>query len=197
LYISRRLDEISLRLIEGQYLDISYEDRYDVTVRDYLAMIGGKTAALISGSMETGALVATEDDTVVAHLKEAGYYVGLAFQIRDDVLGVWGDRNETGKPAGNDILRRKKSFPIVSALEQADSATRDELVWIYGRESIDDGSLAQVLAIFDRLDVRIHAQEKIQHYSDQATQALAGIPLSETSGLEIGQLIQFLAERGH
>ena len=105
LRIQRILDESCLRLIEGQYLDISYESRLDIGVTDYLGMIDGKTAALIGCSLELGAFLGTDDEAVIRGLWNFGRNLGLAFQIRDDILGIWGDEKETGKPCQHCKIR--------------------------------------------------------------------------------------------
>ncbi len=149
LVINQRLDEISLRLIEGQYLDISFENRFDIKVNDYLTMIEGKTASLISGSMEIGAFLGTDNEASIRSFREIGKNLGLAFQIKDDILGIWGNQEETGKPSGNDIRRRKKSFPVVYALENVNGNLRKELIAIYQNGAMDEESVDQVLEIFD------------------------------------------------
>lgn len=116
------LHRACLRLLEGQYLDLAFETRTEVSVDEYLAMVGGKTAALIAASLALGALVAdpglrpaaVEHDRRVDALARMGEHLGLAFQIRDDMLGIWGDEDATGKPVGADIRARKKSLPIVA-----------------------------------------------------------------------------------
>ena len=110
-------DHACLRLTEGQYLDMTFEDRLDVTVDEYLLMIKGKTAALLSASLELGALVGGADRATRQQLAEFGRSLGLAFQMEDDILGIWGDEAMTGKSAASDILTRKKSLPVVYALE--------------------------------------------------------------------------------
>lgn len=109
-------DHACLRLTEGQYLDMSFEGRLDVTVDEYLTMIGGKTAALLGASLELGALLGGADQPTRGHLAEFGRNLGLAFQMQDDILGIWGDETVTGKSAASDILTRKKSLPVVYAL---------------------------------------------------------------------------------
>ena len=105
-----------IALTEGQYMDISFETRADVMVDEYMRMIQGKTASLIGASVAIGALIGGATAAQDAALQRFGQQVGLAFQIQDDMLGVWGDPAVTGKAAGNDILRRKKSLPLLYAL---------------------------------------------------------------------------------
>ena len=161
------LDESCLRLIEGQYLDISYEDRLDVGVGDYLRMIELKTASLIACSLELGALLGTDDQRAIRALRRFGLNVGLAFQIRDDVLGIWGDEERTGKPVGSDIRRRKKSLPVVYALERVEGRTRTELVSTYNRQAIDDG-LDTVLNILAAMQAKARAESMAEEYCAKA-----------------------------
>ncbi|MEI2691836.1 MAG: polyprenyl synthetase family protein [Anaerolineae bacterium] len=116
LEASAIFDRACLRLTEGQYLDMSFEDRQDVAVEEYVAMIEGKTAALLSASLELGALLGGADEGTRRSLAEFGRGLGLAFQMQDDILGIWGDETITGKSAASDILARKKSLPVVYAL---------------------------------------------------------------------------------
>lgn len=106
-------------LTEGQYLDMSFEQRPCVTVEEYLRMIAGKTAALVGASVAIGAHIGGAAPVQAESLQRFGQEIGLAFQIQDDVLGIWGDPAVTGKAAGNDILRKKKSYPLLHALNHA------------------------------------------------------------------------------
>lgn len=112
-----------LELTEGQHLDIGFEQRMDIAVPEYLRMIQGKTAALVGASLAIGGLIGGATPAQVTALQRFGQAVGLAFQIQDDILGIWGDPAVTGKAAGNDILRRKKSLPILYALNHAQIST--------------------------------------------------------------------------
>jgi geranylgeranyl diphosphate synthase type I len=155
LHIQKRLDEISLRLIEGQYLDISFENRFDITANDYLTMIESKTAALISGSMEIGAFIGSENEPAVRSFGQIGKYLGLAFQIRDDILGIWGNAGETGKTTGGDIRRRKKSFPVVYAMENSNGSMKKALISIYQSGPIDENAVNKVMEILEVVGARI------------------------------------------
>lgn len=115
----RIFTETCVALTEGQHLDMSFEQRDRVTVDEYLRMIQGKTAALIGASVAIGGLIGGAASGVDESLRRFGQSIGLAFQIQDDILGIWGDPAMTGKAAGNDILRRKKSLPMLYTLSDA------------------------------------------------------------------------------
>ncbi len=191
----RVLDESCLRLIEGQYLDIGFENRLDVGVGDYISMIEGKTASLIAASLEVGALIPTDDQRILRGLRDYGINVGLAFQIRDDVLGIWGDEGKTGKPVGSDIRRRKKSLPIVFALEKAEGAARNALVQVYRSATVDDEGLQRVLALLDDLRAREAASHMAADYRDRALAQIEGLGLSAWAHRSLGEMAEFLTER--
>ena len=197
LILGELLDEVSLKLIEGQYLDIGYEDRFDIKVCDYLTMITGKTAALISGSMEIGAFIGTTDAAVVRSYAEAGRYLGLAFQIRDDVLGIWGKQEETGKPSGNDIRRKKKSYPVVFALENSTGAAKKELLAIYQNGSLTGHEVNRVMAIFETAGSRDNAQKLVEEYSDQARQVFNRTNPPAAAKRDMEEMLQFLTARNY
>ncbi len=195
LRAQRLLDESCLRLIEGQYLDISYEGRMDVTVGDYLVMIEGKTVSLIACSLETGAFLGTDDDVVPEAFRGFGRELGFAFQIRDDVLGIWGDARKTGKPVGGDIRRRKKPLPIVYALEKAEGRARAQMVRAFSGEVVDDGRVDTVLGILEEVDARARAQGMAERYRDRALAELERVPLSPWARHSLMEMAHFLTER--
>jgi geranylgeranyl diphosphate synthase type I len=110
-----------LRLTQGQYLDLSYEHRTDLSMQDYWPMISGKTASLIATCAELGSLIAGADENVTSSYREFGQYVGLAFQVQDDILGIWGDSGVTGKSVVSDLVEGKISLPVFYALENSQS----------------------------------------------------------------------------
>lgn len=152
LAVLRRFDEVILHICEGQYLDISFEGDLAITPDDYLAMISRKTAALVAASCELGAMVAGAPAATVAALAAFGQSVGLAFQIEDDILGIWGAPEVTGKPRAADLYRRKLSLPVVHALAHAPDGA--ELARIYGAGEMNDARVARALAIIDSAESR-------------------------------------------
>jgi geranylgeranyl diphosphate synthase, type I len=195
LLVQRLVDEASLRLIEGQYLDIDYEKRLGITVENYLRMIGGKTAALIAGALEVGARLGTDDGPVIEAFHSLGWNLGLGFQVRDDILGIWGDRDLTGKPLAGDIRRRKKTLPVVHALENARDGYRERLERFYG-DGGGDGSVADILDILDRAGAQAYAQAMNESYCREARRILAGLDIDAGARQDFAELIAFLEIRG-
>ncbi|HET9588617.1 MAG TPA: polyprenyl synthetase family protein [Anaerolineales bacterium] len=110
------LHNTCLELTRGQFLDISYEERSDLTVEDYWPMIAGKTAALLSACCHIGSLLGGADEAGQEAYRSFGHYLGLAFQVQDDILGIWGDEALTGKSAASDLIERKNSLPVMAGL---------------------------------------------------------------------------------
>ena len=119
LEAARLLQDTCLDLTRGQYLDLSYETRLDLTTADYWPMVGGKTAALLRCCTELGAILGEPNKARRAALRDFGYNLGLAFQARDDLLGIWGNSDETGKSSESDLTDGKKSLPILYGLESS------------------------------------------------------------------------------
>ena len=110
------LHNTCLELTRGQFLDMSYEKTNELTVEDYWPMIAGKTAALLSACCHIGSLLGGVDDSKQDAYRSFGHYLGLAFQVQDDILGIWGDEALTGKSAASDLIEGKKSLPVLAGL---------------------------------------------------------------------------------
>ncbi|MDP2953337.1 MAG: polyprenyl synthetase family protein [Chloroflexota bacterium] len=187
----RLLDEACLEMVEGQYLDLAFETQARVTPEQYLAMITRKTAALIRCSLQIGAVLGGAQNGAVAGLGRFGYHLGLAFQIRDDILGIWGDAGTTGKPSA-DIRRRKKTFPVVYALEKS-SLVRHA----YDKTPLDEADVALVLAELETVDARGYAQRTARHYCCQARACLESLSLEPAYRRELEETSSFLVERDY
>lgn len=158
-----------LSLCHGQYLDISFQGRLDVGEEDYLRMIGGKTASLLAASAQLGALFGGAGDRT-EHYRQFGWNLGLAFQMADDILGIWGDPALTGKPAADDLLNHKMTLPVIFALRQG--AEGQELAAIYRQERLSDQDVSRALAPLERVGARDYAQNLAAHYETAAIAAL-------------------------
>ena len=195
LKVSQLLTDSYLDMIEGQCMDLEFETRMTITTDEYLQMIACKTGALIRSGLEIGALLATDDQFTVGAFSDFGNCLGRAFQIRDDYLGIWGDQASTGKPAGNDIRRRKKSFPVVFALTQADGWALDDLQQIYAQNELGDHDVERVLGVLDQVGAKEHCQRLTEASADEALGALDGVSLPAWAKEEAESLVDFLARR--
>ena len=195
LKVSALLTGSYMEMIEGQCLDLEFEGRAEIATSEYLRMIACKTGALIRCGLETGALLADGDDASVRAFARFGDGLGQAFQIRDDYLGVWGDEATLGKATGNDIRRRKKSYPVVYALERASGAARDDLRRIYGQPELEEDDVQRVLAILEEVGAREQSQKLTEAAAHRALEALSAVALPDWARDEADELVDFLARR--
>ena len=195
LRVSQSLVESSLSMIEGQCMDLDFENSLTISQAQYLEIIRLKTGALITCSVQAGALLGSDDPSHEEAFVEYGAHLGRIFQIKDDMLGIWGDESQTGKSAGNDIRRRKKSFPIVYALEKASPERRREMVAIYEKKSLSEGEVEGVLAVLEESGARSHSQSLIETEAALAIQSLERLPLEGWAKREAKELIDFLVNR--
>lgn len=188
----RRFDETCVALTRGQYTDMHFETREQVTVDEYVAMITGKTAVLLAHSAELGALVAGADAARVAHFADFGLNLGLAFQAQDDLLGIWGDEQLIGKSVSTDIATRKKTLPVLYGLERS-----EPLRALYAGGAADDAAdfVAQVVPLLDTTGARAYTAERVAAYSDKALVHLAAAQPQEPAAAALYQLTDMLLRR--
>ena len=186
----RIFQEACLNLTRGQHLDIDYEKRTSIEVRDYWKMISGKTANLIAASMELGALFGGANAGIRLVYRDFGHYLGLAFQVQDDILGIWGDETVTGKSAASDLLEGKKSLPVLFGIEKGgDFAQR----WAQG--NITEADVPQLAAMLEREGTRQRAQEAVDQMTDLALNSLRQTNPQGEAGDELFALTKWLLER--
>lgn len=177
LLACQALGQSILEMVQGQCMDLSFEDSLEISVEAYREMISKKTGALYECSLHLGALIGTSRQEAVEGLRRFGRLLGLTFQVRDDVLGIWGDVAVTGKPSGNDIKRKKKSLPVVYTLAKAQGSQRQELLRIYGQEVVSDEDAQQVLSIMHDLGAYDFCRGIAEEHGVQALAALEGLDL--------------------
>lgn len=171
------LDKACLVLAEGQYLDISYENQDNISVARYVDMIGRKTATLMGCAAEMGAMLGTREAETIFRLRSFGFSIGLAFQVRDDLLGVWASTEESGKTAAGDIYRRKKSLPALHALEHAVATDQQFLHQIYSQKTpITTTQVEDILAIFERTHTKEYCCSFLIEQCRKAREDLADVP---------------------
>jgi len=168
LRLMRLYDETCVALCEGQYIDIATSESDELmSVELYFDMIGRKTAALIAASIEAGALLATDDEEIVRRYRAFGWALGIAFQLNDDLLGIWGAEQATGKEP-TDIARHKKTLPVIYAFEHAGPEDRERLARLYRNGDTSDGDVDEVIAILERTGAREFTRTEARRYRDEA-----------------------------
>ena len=168
LRLMRLYDETCLALCEGQFIDIAMSASEELMSVDlYFDMIGRKTAALISASIEAGALLATSDEEVIARYRGFGWALGLAFQLNDDLLGIWGVEKTTGKEP-SDVAHKKKTLPVIYAWEHAGPQDRERLRAIYATPDPTPDEVAEIIAILERSGAREYTRDEARRYRDEA-----------------------------
>ncbi|MBI4299468.1 MAG: polyprenyl synthetase family protein [Chloroflexi bacterium] len=171
------LDDACLKLCEGQYLDITYQERIDVSVSSYLAMIESKTGALMEGAIKLGALLGSEEEALVEALGLFGRKLGMVFQVRGDIADLWNDASPT-KTVSNDILNKKKTLPVLYAIEVGVIRDKRELGEIYFKRVLEPQDIAKVVAVLDRLGAREYCQKMLAKLYHEAMELLDASGLS-------------------
>ncbi len=189
-----RLDETCLHLCRGQFLDMGFEQTMSVNLDTYLEMVEGKTAALLACSGYLGGLIATRDQAKAQVFWELGRALGLAFQIQDDLLGIWGEEKLTGKRTADDLRRRKKTLPVVFALND-DSPTAARFRDLYSAPNLTETDIAEAIAILDEIGARSYTEEMAHRYIKQAEAALAAIETPTENKAVLQEMAHFLIKR--
>lgn len=185
------LQHACLDLTRGQFLDISYEDRADLAVDDYWPMVGGKTAALIAACCQLGALLGGADAARQEAYRAFGHYLGLAFQVQDDILGIWGDEALTGKSAAGDLVEGKKSLPVLFGLEK-----NGEFAKRWQRGPIRAEEVRAAAALLETESARTSAQEAARQMTDLALESLRVANPQGEAGEALKSLADKLLQRG-
>jgi geranylgeranyl diphosphate synthase type I len=192
LAVLNQFTQTCISLTEGQYLDLSFEERPVISIDEYMYMIQGKTAALIGASVAIGARIAGATTSQQTDMLQFGQAMGLAFQIQDDILGIWGDPAVTGKPVGNDILNRKKSLPLIHALNHPEVG--DQMQGVFALP-VDESQLDGVLELLEAAGSRRFAEEQMAIQHGIAVAALEAVFGSRATSSPLFMLAEGLLHR--
>ena len=198
LKVFRVYNKAAIEVCVGQQLDIDYEKAAIVTQDEYLRMIELKTAVLIAAAVKTGAIIGGGDDRDSELLYEFGRNLGLAFQVQDDLLDVWGDTKVFGKTQGGDIVANKKTYPFVKAMETAAGRQAKQLQALYsGSESDPDTKVRKVIELYEQLNLREITETLAYDYINKAFGFLQKVSVDESRKKEMTNLAISLIGRDH
>ena len=188
--------ETALEIGEGQQYDMDFEHRNDVTEDEYIEMIRLKTSVLLACAMKIGAILAGASKEDADNLYRFGEQIGLAFQLQDDYLDVYGDTRVFGKAIGGDITSNKKTYMLINALLRANDTQRAELEkWISATEFDREEKIATVTRLYNEIGIDKLAQEKINFYFEQSRKYLAAVSVAEDRKAEITAYAQRMMKR--
>ena len=186
----------AMEIYEGQQYDMDFESRGDVTVEEYIAMIRLKTSVLLGCACKMGALIGGADEATAQRFYEIGENLGLAFQLQDDMLDVWGDEATFGKAIGGDIMNNKKTFLLINACQRATDDNRIELaLWLNTENASRAVKVPAVTAIYERLGLKELSEAEIAKYNDKAMAAVFETAVEEPAKKAFIDLISRLVKR--
>lgn len=195
--VLRLFVKMGTEICEGQQYDVDFESRNDVTIAEYMEMIRLKTSVLLATALQIGAYIAGANDEEQQALYTFGEQIGLAFQLQDDILDVYGDAATFGKPIGGDICCNKKTYMLLTALAKAEGETLELLdAWIRRTEFDRAEKIAAVTDIYTRLGVRADAEQMMRRCTDRALKALSLVPQNEYTD-QLRQLADKLLNRNN
>ena len=172
--------ETALQIGEGQQYDMDFEHRTDVSEAEYIEMIRLKTSVLLACATKMGALLADASEADAQNLYKFGEQMGLAFQLQDDFLDVYGDPAVFGKAIGGDITSNKKTYMLINAVNRANPEQRQELMrWIEAKEFNREEKVRAVTALYDQIGIRQLCEQKINYYFDECRKYLARVGVSD------------------
>lgn len=196
LRAARALDSACVRLCHGQFLDLEYESRPRVSVAQYQEMVRGKTAALMEACLYIGGLVGGGDAVVLRHLRRMGQHLGLAFQIQDDVLDLWGEEAVTGKTA-SDMFRKKKTFPLVLALAGARGDARREIDGLLAQPVLGIADVKRMAYLLEGTGYRERSVQVADSYFRAALAEMDACGFSPGNSASLRQMVHLMQGRGY
>ncbi|MCH2307365.1 MAG: polyprenyl synthetase family protein [SAR202 cluster bacterium] len=189
------LTQSSLEMIEGQFLDIQFESQSEISINDYLKMISLKTGALIRTSIKVGALVGTQDRKVISNFNDFAINLGVALQIRDEYLGIWGKAPQTGKAVGADILRKKNTLPIIHLKSKSSGVNSKQVQKVFSKDKINSHDVSDILEIMGEIHTKDYTSQRTNHYCNLAFEYLKKLDLDNEYEKDFLELLEFFRSR--
>lgn len=190
--------ETALEIGEGQQYDMDFEERTDVKEEEYIEMIRLKTSVLLACALKMGALLAGAPEADQDRLYRFGEQMGLAFQLQDDYLDVYGDPKVFGKNIGGDIVSNKKTYMLINALQKADTGQREELMhWISAQNFDEKQKVSAVRSLYDAIGIRQLAEHTIEHYFQQSLQCLEQVAVGDERKAELRAYVNRMMHRDY
>ena len=186
------LDEAGLKMCEGQFLDITYQERVDVSPQSYLTMIEKRSGSLFECAFKLGALLSSSEVEIIESLGRFGAKLGIARQIQEDVQAIWGSEPARSR-LRNGVINKKKSLPVVYGFQKAAVAHKRRLGEIYFKRVLESEDLETLVSILDEIGVRDDAQQMAERHLNQALDALKGAPLTSEAAEALKSLAHSLA----
>lgn len=194
--VLKLFNRCALDVCEGQQYDMNFETLNTVSESDYLHMIKLKTAVLLGFSLELGARIGGAPATEAAQLREFGNNIGIGFQLKDDILDVYGDEEKFGKKVGGDIVENKKTFLLIKALELANDDQRKELnEWLQAENPDEQEKINAIRNIYDDLEIKSLSLKKMNEYFDKGFELLDSIELADKRKEPLLELTNYLIDR--
>jgi geranylgeranyl diphosphate synthase type II len=195
-YVLKRFNKTAAEVCEGQQFDMNFENRESVSIEAYIEMIRLKTSVLVGFSLELGALLAGTSREMASQMHRIGELVGIGFQLKDDLLDVYGDPIKFGKQVGGDILANKKTFLLINALEKAEGTQAEDLQFWLNHPNPDPAEkIKAITQLYTLLSIDKQTSIEIQSYFDQAFELMSNLDISEQGKLSLQNFMAGLVDR--
>ncbi len=194
--IIKEMAEAAAIICEGQAMDMEFEKRMDVSVEEYMDMIRRKTAYLFRCSSRFGAIAADAGESLIDALTTYGEKIGIAFQMIDDILGLFGEEKETGKPVGSDVRESKKTYPILYAIQNASKEKKDKLLEILAKQNKTEEEIREAIEIIKENGGGEATRELARKYANEAIKSIEILPDGTAKNYLI-RLAEFVIERSY
>jgi geranylgeranyl diphosphate synthase type II len=195
-YVLKRFNKTAAEVCEGQQFDMNFENRESVSIEAYIEMIRLKTSVLVGFSLELGALLAGTSREMASQMHRIGELVGIGFQLKDDLLDVYGDPIKFGKQVGGDILANKKTFLLINALEKAEGTQAEDLQFWLNHPNPDPAEkIKAITQLYTLLSIDKQTSIEIQSYFDQAFELMSNLDISEQGKLSLLNFMAGLVDR--